>query len=311
MKFKPIHFIAAAETALMIGCCASAAETHSYSLQSGTYSSTQLVRLTPDEGVDLYYTTDGTLPDTDSEKASGKPLIIAENTRIRCSAYKDGECVETSAVSVKIRAAAPKASAKSGTYFNPFGVTLSCADKEADIYYTTDGSVPSKKSTLYTGTIPITEDTTLKFITYKSGCSYSKYATRKYVISNEFADSECKQLFDMVNDYRVRCGLDKLETLPALTEAAQLRAKELCVLFSHYRPNGTKWDALLADAGLRRSVRAENLAGFATAEEAFNFWVNSYYHNANMLNPQATSLAVGHYEAGGSNYWILLLIGEE
>lgn len=309
MKFRIIPLLAAVAAAIAIGCHADAADTHSYSLKSGTYSGGQLVWLTHDEGVDLYYTTDGSEPDCESTKAEGAPIVAVKNTKIRCAAYIDGECVERSSVSIKIRTASPEASVPDGSYANAFGVTLSCADKQAKIYYTTDGSIPTNQSTPYNGTIPITEDTTLKFIAYRDGYTYSRYVTREYTITEGFADSECQWLFDMINDYREQCGLERLAALPTLGEAAQIRAQEAGVYFSHYRPNGTKWDSVLSEYGLYRNVRAENIAGFTAAQDALRFWKNSYYHNINMLNADAKYLGVGHCDNGSA--WVLLIIGED
>ncbi|MBE6902871.1 MAG: hypothetical protein E7478_10370, partial [Ruminococcaceae bacterium] len=308
--FKVIHLLAAAATVMVLSVAAHAADTHSYSVKSGTYSGAQMVWITPDEGVDLYYTTDGSAPTEDDAPVEGCPVVVAKNTKLRCAAYSDGELVERSSVTIKVRAAAPRASVKSGSYATPFGVKLTCADEDADIYYTTDGSIPDKTAQRYNGTIPIKEDTTLKFVTYKKGFAYSKCVTAEYTIGAQ-ADPECQKLFELVNDYRAQYGLSELREHAALTEAAEIRAEELATSFSHYRPDGTKWDVLLAEYGIRKNVRAENLAGFATPEEAFWFWQNSYYHDVNMLNAQAVYLGVGHYSCGGANYWILLLIGEE
>ena len=308
MKIRFMHILAAAVVSVALSVTAHAAETHSYSLKSGTYSGAQLVFIDADEDTELYYTTDGSTPDDKDAQADFSPIVVTENTKIRCAAYRDGVLEERSSLTLKIRTDAPEASADSGCYSAGFAVRLTCPDKDADIYYTTDGSVPSKKATLYKGPVPITEDTTLKFIAYKDGCNYSKYCTREYKIG---VDPECMELLELVNAHRAAYGLDKLSVMPLLSDIAMKRAEELETCFSHWRPNGTKWDTLLAEYGLKRSVRAENLAGFATAEDAFSFWVNSYYHNVNMLNYQAEYIGIGHYDNGRSNYWILLFLGDE
>ena len=52
----------------------------------------------------------------------------------------------------------------SGTFVGTTTVELSTTTADAEIYYTTDGSVPTKDSTKYTTPIKITEDTILKTI---------------------------------------------------------------------------------------------------------------------------------------------------
>ena len=54
-------------------------------------------------------------------------------------------------------------------------VTITADAKDAQIYYTLDGSVPTKESTLYTGPFKISDNTVVKSVTYKDG-QYSDVA---------------------------------------------------------------------------------------------------------------------------------------
>ena len=292
---------------------ASAAESHTFSHESGTYDNTQLVRITADENIDVYYTTDGTLPTSNSELYSAKPIIVGKNTRIRTAAYENGELIGYDSITVKIRTAAPKASVNSGTYSEPFTVALTCIDKTAKIYYTTDGSVPNKNATLYTAPIKITEDTQLKYIALRSGRNYSRYYTKNYKINSDtYAEPQRQDMLELVNELRKSYGLCELETIPELSDIAQQRAKECASYYSHWRADGTKWDYLLGLAGLKRNMRAENLAYYyPTAKQALNAWLDDYYHRANVLDPDARYIGIGFYSNGYSNYWCQLFIGEE
>ncbi|WP_341357591.1 PHB depolymerase family esterase [Rossellomorea sp. y25] len=75
------------------------------------------------------------------------------------------------------------ASPKGGTYSQPIQVEL-LTNEEADTYYTTDGSVPSSQSTLYTGAIDILEDTTLKFFSQDSSGNVETIKQEEYVIDD-------------------------------------------------------------------------------------------------------------------------------
>lgn len=296
-----------------ISVTASAADSHSFSHESGCYSSTQIVRINVDEGISVFYTTDGTLPDESSSLYNGSPIIVSKNTKIRTAAYEDEKLIGYDSVTVKIHTAAPKASVNSGTYDEPFTVELSCVDKAAKIYYTTDGSVPTKNARLYTGPIKITEDTQLKYVALRSGRNYSKYYTRNYKLNTDvYAEPQRQDMLELVNELRRSYGLCGLEAMPELSAIAQQRAEECASCYSHWRADGTKWDYLLELSGLKRSVRAENLAYYyPTAKQALNAWLNDYYHKANLLNPDARYIGIGFYSNGYSNYWAQLFIGEE
>lgn len=64
-------------------------------------------------------------------------------------------------------------------------VELSTATSGASIFYTIDGSVPSKNSYLYNGPITINEDTTLRVIAIKDGYIDSDTVTFVYRVSGE------------------------------------------------------------------------------------------------------------------------------
>ncbi len=313
MKNKLLALLGAIIAFAAISVTASAAGSVAFSHESGSYNSTQIVRISAAEDIDIYYTTDGTLPTQSSELYGTKPVIVSKNTKIRTAAYMNGELIGYDSITVKICTAAPKASVDSGEYSEPFTVTLSCIDKEAKIYYTTDGSVPTKNATLYTGPIKITEDTQLKYIALRSGRNYSKYYTRNYKISSDvYAEPQRQEMLELVNELRRSYGLCELQTMPELSEIAQQRAEECASYYSHWRADGTKWDYLLTLAGLKRNVRAENLAYYyPTAKQALNAWLDDSYHRANLLNPDARYIGIGFYSNGYTNYWAQLFIGEE
>ncbi|MCH8568514.1 MAG: chitobiase/beta-hexosaminidase C-terminal domain-containing protein [Balneolales bacterium] len=73
-----------------------------------------------------------------------------------------------------------------GEYVNNVNVTLASATDGAEIYFTTDGSEPTQSSTLYTGPINVTQNTTINAIAFSDGLSASPVNTRTYTIEEEF-----------------------------------------------------------------------------------------------------------------------------
>ncbi len=313
MKLRIPALLCGIFAAAAISVTAHAADTHSYSIKSGTYDSPQFVWITPEQGTDIFYTLDGSLPSEDTTPYVPEiPIVITDNTRIRCAAYQDGELVENSALTVKIRTAAPTASKEGGSYAEEVRVKLCCTEEDAVIRYTTDGTKPTSESREYTSPLLIKGDVTVKFAAFSSGHAASRIVTEEYSIGTVYEEQQRQRLFELVNQTRSEYGLAPLEELPQLSEIAQQRAAECSSYFSHYRPNGSKWDSLLAAAELKRDVRAENIAYYySTAEKVLANWMGSYYHRSNILNPEAKYIGIGYYNTGWSVYWTQLFIGEE
>jgi putative alpha-1,2-mannosidase len=61
--------------------------------------------------------------------------------------------------------------APSKTFKQPMQVEIKCADKNAKVFYTTDGSAPTSGSTLYTGPLDVKSNTTIKAIAIEGGKS--------------------------------------------------------------------------------------------------------------------------------------------
>lgn len=291
----------------------SAAESQpALSHSSGYYDNSQYVTVVNyDEDTDIYFTTDGSKPGTDSTVYDGTPIAISDNTVVRIAAYSGESLVNTDKASIKIRTTAPAASVEGGEYSDSFKVKLTCSDPDAVIYYTTDGSVPTKDSAKYKKAITISETTTLRFAAYAPDKSRSKVVTEKYTIKETaFDDPMCQALFELVNETRAEYGLKPLKAHADLTAAAQIRAKEYSYYQSHYRPDGSRWDTILSAYGLKTSVRAENLAYYYTsAKQAMRCWMNDSFHRGNILNPDTEYIGLACYNNGWCNYWCQLFIG--
>lgn len=116
------------------------------------------------------------------------------------------------------------------------------------------------------------------------------------------------RVVELVNEERAKAGLKPVTLQKNISEAAQVRALETEVSFSHTRPDGTKFTTALAQAGVTYRGAGENIAwGQRTPEQVMNGWMNSAGHRANILNEKFTSIGVGYYQnASGTNYWTQL-----
>ena len=68
------------------------------------------------------------------------------------------------------------------------------------------------------------------------------------------------EVLSLVNQERVRNGLEKLTWGDSCTEAAEVRAEEIVQVYSHTRPDGSNWDtACVEPSGFSTYVEGENL----------------------------------------------------
>ena len=118
------------------------------------------------------------------------------------------------------------------------------------------------------------------------------------------------QVFDLINAQRSGAGLTVLEWDDNLAAAAQIRAGELEVSFSHTRPDGSRGADI---AGV--TPCGENLAStkgsLSTAENVVGKWTKSGAHSENILCADYTKVGVALYQASnGTVYWVVLFTGE-
>lgn len=119
----------------------------------------------------------------------------------------------------------------------------------------------------------------------------------------------------LVNEARVEAGLNPVYAVPILHECSAIRAEETTVVFSHYRPDSTKFSSILNEYGIPwNSTGENNAAGSNTPEGAFEQWRNSPDHWATILNENYTHIGVGVCYAEDSVYgwyWEQLFIATD
>jgi hypothetical protein len=135
----------------------------------------------------LYYTTDGTSPETSSTRTLYVgPIVLTAATTINAVATATGytdSAVATAAYTLLPSAATPTFNPPQGGVILGTTVTISSTTAGAVIYYTTDGSPPSTSSAVFGTPIAITAATTINAIATASGYSNSAVATAAYTLS--------------------------------------------------------------------------------------------------------------------------------
>lgn len=141
---------------------------------TGTYSYPIKLKLTAEDGAKIYYTTNGSKPTTKSKKYT-KTFTISKDTTVKAIAVKDGEKskVFTEKYTFKVAEAAAQAEINVKDGKVRYKVKLTPMDDKTTMYYTTDGSKPTKKSKKYTKTLYLGLDKTLTVRSYKSGMTSS------------------------------------------------------------------------------------------------------------------------------------------
>lgn len=127
---------------------------------------------------------------------------------------------------------------------------------------------------------------------------------------NSFQDEAYqKDFLRLINNERAKAGLNAVQLGDSShNNAAQERAKELATSYSYVRPNGQRDFTVFAENGIDDVSVGENyMAGVSTPSAAMNQWMNLDFARERILNEDATTVSVGHYEGGAyGNYWVLI-----
>ncbi|MCD7839660.1 MAG: CAP domain-containing protein [Erysipelotrichaceae bacterium] len=181
-----------------------------------------------------------------------------------------------------------------------------------------DGKVTAKKA----GTVTITAsgndvETTCK-VTVKAKATTSSNSSSSSSSSSNSSNSDsswtdhiglktnvANEIVTLTNKQRTNNGLSALTVNSKLTSAAQARARELYVYFSHTRPDGSSCFSVLDDYGYTYCYCGENIIqGYNSASSAVNAWMNSSGHKANILSEKYTEIGVGVLEIYGTYYCV-------
>jgi len=150
-----------------------------------TYAAPQSVTISDSmTGATIYYTMDGSLPNTNSLVYS-TPIQITSTTTFRAMATYPGYPHSNVALAVYTinlpTAPAPSFWPVPSTYSTAQSITISNT-ASLPMYYTTDGTTPTTNSTPYAVPISVSKNTTIKAITAQYGYITSPVSTGNYYI---------------------------------------------------------------------------------------------------------------------------------
>ena len=114
-------------------------------------------------------------------------------------------------------------------------------------------------------------------------------------VSNLEMTSDEQTIFNLVNEARRNAGLTELKLDKELLRVARIKSKDMVDnnYFSHTSPTyGTPFQ-MIKNFGISYKSAGENIAGNSTAKKAFDAWMNSSGHKANILGNSFTSTGIG------------------
>lgn len=125
-----------------------------------------------------------------------------------------------------------------------------------------------------------------------------------------FADITKTALVNMLNQTRESLGLQPLKENQKLNQAAEMKAEDMAQkeYFSHTSPQGLNPWYWFLQTGYSYKYAGENLAiGFYDSKEAFDAWINSSSHRANILNQNYKEVGTAVLPGYGPNNAVLVV----
>lgn len=156
---------------------------------TGIYSGSQIVSIDCDlSSATIRYTIDGSQPSSTSKQYT-RPFEITSTTTVRAIAFETGLTTSdeayaniTISASTPSKVATPTFSPAGGEYSTAQSVEISCSTPGATIRYTTNGAQPMSTSTEYSGSLTVSDTTTILAKAFLTGWIESETASATYEI---------------------------------------------------------------------------------------------------------------------------------
>lgn len=114
-------------------------------------------------------------------------------------------------------------------------------------------------------------------------------------VNNLSMTSDEEIIFNLVNEARVSAGLSPLKLDKELLRVARIKSQDMVDnnYFAHNSPiYGTPFQ-MIKNFGISYKSAGENIAGNSTAKAAFDAWMNSSGHKANILGSSFNYTGIG------------------
>lgn len=155
-----------------------------FNYEEGYYQEILPLKLSSSTSGTIYYTIDGSTPTKESEQYTA-PIFLENGTYVINAFYENDNGVNsqivtrTYTIDVKLPNA-PQINLESGQYHIPELIEV-FEENDGNIYYTTDGTMPTLQSNLYTGPIPMpVGESHFKFAQIEQVGFVGDVAERKY-----------------------------------------------------------------------------------------------------------------------------------
>lgn len=163
-----------------------------FSLEAGTYSEVQEIRLTSDTGGEIYYTLDGTDPTAETGKQYSEPILLQDEGEVEIRAVAVNSkgipsVIESRKYTIEFPIVdAPAVTPSTGQYSEPEQITITVPEGYT-AYYTMDGTTPTSSSTQYTGPVTMPENAQTIFMAVLVNNNNGKMTgvtTRNYITTS-------------------------------------------------------------------------------------------------------------------------------
>lgn len=148
-------------------------------------------------------------------------------------------------------------------------------------------------------------------VPYASSINASAVST---AIENETLAEYAQRVYEIVNEERIKNGLNPVTFNPQLNSVANIRAEEIIDYYGHSRPDGSTWNTVFDENNISVGACGENILAMGyippIPETAMSAWLDSQIHHDNIMNATYTQIGVGVAQEG-DNYYIVQLISTE